>query len=193
VIRSLREEQIEAIARIHLDVLPYTMNSQLGPRHLAWLYRTMAQDPASYVGVAFVDERTAGVISGSANSGALRASLLKQLSLGHLISIGLEMLLHPRRIIELRRSALIAAPVWFRSEQVIAELTAIAVDSEFRGHGIGRALVEALEAFFRQAQVRQYRLDTRLENEGAADFYRDLGFHEIGRRADSVVFVRSLG
>jgi ribosomal protein S18 acetylase RimI-like enzyme len=52
--------------------------------------------------------------------------------------------------------------------------------------------VDAFEDFLRAAGVRAYRLDTLIQNEQAIRFYVELGFLEVARRADSIIFVRRL-
>lgn len=74
-----------------------------------------------------------------------------------------------------------------------AELTAIAVDPIYRGRGIGRRLIEALEAFLSEHHVHVYRLDTLVQNRAASDFYLRLGFRQIATRAGSLILIRGLG
>jgi ribosomal protein S18 acetylase RimI-like enzyme len=159
---------------------------------MRFLYRTMASDPACYVGVAAVDDRPAGVISGSVDAGRFTSKLFRSMSLRRLASIALEMLLHPRMIWLWWQGMRIAAPVYVDSKEVRAVLTAIVVDPATQRKGIGRALVVAFETYLKNAGVDVYKLDTQTMNKRARTFYEDLGFLEAARRADSVVFVRRL-
>jgi ribosomal protein S18 acetylase RimI-like enzyme len=191
-IRTLSEEQLDDVVRIHLAGLGYTFNSCLGQGHMRFLYRSMREDPACYVGVAKLGERTAGVVSGSIDAGEFSARLFRAMSKRQVASIAWRMLVQPRLIWAWLQTVAIAAPVRISSTEVRAVLTAIAVDAEIQGKGIGRALVGAFEAFLREHGVRAYKLDTRLQNERALRFYAELGFERAARRADSVVFVRRL-
>jgi len=183
---------LDDVVRIHMAGLGYTLNSLLGPSHLKFLYQTMAADPACYVGVAIWRGRPSGVVSGSLDAGNFTNRLFKTMSVRRLCGIALEMLFHPRMVWLWRQSAMIAAPVYDGKSEVKAVLTAIAVDPETRGRGIGRVLVAAFEGFLRDSGVRTYKLDTQIKNERASRFYSELGFQEAGRRADSIVFIRRL-
>jgi GNAT superfamily N-acetyltransferase len=57
-----------------------------------------------------------------------------------------------------------------------AEIHGLVVEDEFRGHGIGRALVAAAEAWARRRGCTALRLLSNVIRERAHDFYRDLGY-----------------
>lgn len=57
-----------------------------------------------------------------------------------------------------------------------AEIHGLVVEDEFRGHGIGRALVAAAEAWARRRGCTTLRLLSNVIRERAHDFYRDLGY-----------------
>ena len=63
-----------------------------------------------------------------------------------------------------------------------AKLSAIVVDTDRRGTGIGRTLVEAAEAEARARGCEVLWLTTAEHRAGARAFYRTLGFEETGRR-----------
>lgn len=192
VIGELTSSQIEDVVRLHLAGMNYSLNAQLGKPHLAFLYEAMREDPTCYVGVATLNEKPVGVISGSADAGAFTSTLLKKMPARNLIGIALRFMQRPRLAWLWLQAARIAAPIRWESEEVRAVLTAIVVDESVQGRGVGRALVGALEAFLRRQEVGAYRLDTKLTNERSAEFYRRFGFQESARRADSIIFVRGL-
>jgi ribosomal protein S18 acetylase RimI-like enzyme len=192
VVRPLREDLLDEVVRVHRVGLAYSANSKLGSKHLAFLYRTMSRDPGSYVGVGLVNERPVGVISGTIDAGRLRAHMLRAISPANLVTLIAGVILQPGFLVDWWRSRAIAAPIRYAGTEVTAVLTAIAVAPEFQGVGIGRHLVRALEAFFSEHRVTTYRLDTLISNEQASAFYKRLGFQEVARRADSLVFLRVL-
>jgi ribosomal protein S18 acetylase RimI-like enzyme len=183
---------LDDVVRIHRAGLGYTLNSQLGANHMRFLYQTMAADSACFVGVALLADRPAGVVSGSLDVGSFMTRLLRAMPAYRLGRIAVQMLLHPRLIWLWRVGAQVASPVRIDSTEVKAILTAIAVDPKVQGKGIGKELVRAFEGFLRQSGVRAYKLDTQIRNERASDFYNELGFEEVDRRADSIVFIRRL-
>jgi ribosomal-protein-alanine N-acetyltransferase len=61
-----------------------------------------------------------------------------------------------------------------------AHLALLAVRGAYRQRGIGRAMVEWLEACARTAGIFEVRLEVRASNSGAHAFYERLGFRELG-------------
>jgi ribosomal protein S18 acetylase RimI-like enzyme len=70
----------------------------------------------------------------------------------------------------------------------IARITAMVVDEGARGSGVGRALLGQLEERVRSEGCDRIDLTTRYEREGAAAFYRRMGFGDTSLR-----FVKDLG
>jgi N-acetylglutamate synthase-like GNAT family acetyltransferase len=63
-----------------------------------------------------------------------------------------------------------------------AKVSAIVVDDSFRRAGIGRALLEAVEAEARARDCGLVFLTTAERRTDAHEFYRQLGWEETGRR-----------
>ena len=115
------------------------------------------------------------------------------MSLGQIARMGIKVLVRPILLYQLVQASLIAAPLSAGGHEVRAVLTAIAVERGHQNAGVGRSLVESLEDFFRSRGVNIYRLDTLADNERAERFYRRLRFQEAGRRAGSLIFLRTIG
>ena len=64
----------------------------------------------------------------------------------------------------------------------IARITAMAVEESVRGSGVGSALVERLEERARAEGCDKIDLTTRKDREGAAAFYRRVGFEDTSLR-----------
>lgn len=64
----------------------------------------------------------------------------------------------------------------------IARITAMVVDEEARGSGVGPALLERLEERSRAEGCDRIDLTTRYEREDAVDFYRRMGFEDTSLR-----------
>jgi GNAT superfamily N-acetyltransferase len=67
-------------------------------------------------------------------------------------------------------------------EQPAAKMSALVVDERHRGEGIGRALVEAMEAEARARRCVLLFLTTSARREDAHEFYRRVGMEESGKR-----------
>ena len=85
---------------------------------------------------------------------------------------------------------MIAKPVHDQGTEVTAILTTLSVDPEYQARGIGKHLVIALERSFAQRGIQSYRLDTLIKNRPAREFYGKLGFREIEKRMDSIVYLK---
>jgi GNAT superfamily N-acetyltransferase len=67
-------------------------------------------------------------------------------------------------------------------DQLAGKLSAIVVDKTHRGRGVGKALVEALEAEARSRGCCLIFLTTAERRADAHAFYSRLGFEHTGRR-----------
>ena len=63
-----------------------------------------------------------------------------------------------------------------------ADIMNVAVSPEWRRHGVGRALLLALEERLRAAGVTSMTLEVRPSNLPAQTLYRVLGYCQVGRR-----------
>jgi len=70
----------------------------------------------------------------------------------------------------------IAAARWRMYDEQTAKLQRIAVRQPYRGHGIGRMIIDAMEADIREAKVPAVILDGQTQAEA---FYRKLGYETI--------------
>ncbi len=66
----------------------------------------------------------------------------------------------------------------------LARLYSIAVDSQMRGRGLGRKLIEAGEKAARKAGRIDMRLEVRKDNDAAIQLYEQLGYHRFGEYED---------
>ncbi len=64
----------------------------------------------------------------------------------------------------------------------IGRLTTLVVAESVRGRGIGRRLVEAIEAWVRAKGCAKIAVTTALHRSGAHAFYERLGYEHTGRR-----------
>ncbi|MFT3861875.1 GNAT family N-acetyltransferase [Micropruina sp.] len=80
-----------------------------------------------------------------------------------------------------------AALVGVATFQLVAEtvdLHRVVVAPEHRGHGVGRALIEAGIVWASQRQGERMLLEVEHDNAPALGLYRRLGFAELARRSD---------
>ena len=89
---------------------------------------------------------------------------------------------HPESVVLTARSdRIIAGFAIMRYADEVAHLNLLAVDPAHRRRGIARRLVTWLEETALTAGTYTIGLELRAQNEAAQDFYRVLGYREVGR------------
>lgn len=78
---------------------------------------------------------------------------------------------------------------WQDREAGIGHIPNIAIAAEFRGHGLGRQLIEHALNHFRRGGLSHAKIETLVQNEVGNHLYRSLGFREVARQ---IHFVASL-
>ena len=74
----------------------------------------------------------------------------------------------------------------FTPGQVVrARILSIAVASDFRGQGIGSALLEEAMEYFQESHVKRARLEVRPDNSAAIKIYQQHGFVPAGMTRDA--------
>ncbi|MCI0360214.1 MAG: GNAT family N-acetyltransferase [Planctomycetaceae bacterium] len=71
----------------------------------------------------------------------------------------------------------------------IGHIPNLAIAAEFRGHGLGRQLIEHALGHFRASGLTHAKIETLVQNEIGNHLYRSLGFREVARQ---IHFVASL-
>ncbi len=87
---------------------------------------------------------------------------------------------------ELVGSAAVAWPSKFPSSRHKATLWGVFVSPRYRGHGIGRALVESVVAHADANGVRRVNLTVYVPNEPAVKLYESLGFEHCGIEPEAI-------
>lgn len=72
----------------------------------------------------------------------------------------------------------------FKRGTSLAHLYSIAVSSEARGRGVGKALVEAAECESRVRDCAYVRLEVRVDNTASLALFRGMGYRQFGRYDD---------
>lgn len=101
IVLPFKDEFLGEVVRIHQSVLGYTLNSQLGERHLSFMYREMCKNPGNYVGAALIEDRVAGVVSGALNMDITRSALIRLFKVEQWVNIAAHMTTRPSLSYEL--------------------------------------------------------------------------------------------
>jgi len=173
----------DQIAFLHIGEIHHGILPLLGSRFLSALYREMSGSTSTGVWCAMNGEKVAGFISGSANLRLMYKRVLLHGGIKLIFSAGIS-ILSPKVLKNL--GALVLYP--FRTKQnngidngTEPELLSIVVAPEARSSGIGRSLVQSLEAGFREwGTTGTYRVTTNIEETASNAFYKSLGFKPVG-------------
>jgi len=176
------------MAQLHIESIFHGALPLLGEGFLAELYRQLASAPGSGVWAATADGQLAGFIVGCTDARqALRFVVMR--AWFRLMRLAALRLASPALWKKL--PWLVAYPFKSRGGMsagrevnqptaagaVDAELLSMAVDSRYRGKGIGRQLVAALETdLLRPAGIDSYLVTTNRAEEVSNRFYPSVGF-----------------
>jgi GNAT superfamily N-acetyltransferase len=191
-LRIMDITDINPIVDIHHAALSDSLNSQLGLKHLAFIYTTMLKDPHSIIVVAHVENCPVGVVSASLNPAHLKQLIHKALNFIQWTKLACHFIREPKLMLYWHEHSKLDKSVYYNHEIVDSCLTAIAVDPEYRRFGIGRMLVARIETYFKHHGRRAYRLDTRASNSVSRLFYQCMGFVEIEKRGNNIILVKDL-
>lgn len=170
IVRTGIEADAQAAARLHAEQIGEGFLSSLGPRFLTLLYRRVVRWTRSFLLVA--DE--GGVVVGHAAATEEVGGLYRQFLLRDGLVAGA--ICAPRLARQWRSALETLRYPSVQSQLPPAELLAVAVASECRGRGIGRALVTAANDELVRRGVDDARVVVAATNAPALALYRSAGF-----------------
>ena len=176
LVRRARAADAADIERLALASAEHFLPAVFGPR-IARAVRTLASGRGTlfshaHAWMAEIDGRAVGMLLGY--SGAEKAAEDPATGMGLLRTIGPGMVRRLGRLLRLQRMiGTIEAKEWYVSN--------VAVYAEFRGHGIGRTLMEVAEQEARDAGSVSVVLNVETDNVSAIRLYEMLGFAILGR------------
>jgi ribosomal protein S18 acetylase RimI-like enzyme len=162
---------VNEVSRLQLTSLDGSMLTELGPRFVRRFHTAQLGHWSTRALVA-VDAR--GTIVGFA-VGSVDAPRLSR-HVTPVVVPALVWALASRRALRLAGRLLCTLTERSPQPPIAAELLLLAVDARARRRGIGRCLIDALEAEFRQDAVAIYRVSMRPGGAAAEPFYEALGF-----------------
>lgn len=200
-VRPLASADLAAVASLHARALPDGFFAGLGERFLRAYYRSFLASPVAVALVAASETDVVGAIVGPARNADHYRWVVRRHGLRLALSGALALLARPA---ELRRFLRTRVPRYVRAlsrmlglsrssgravsradrapDPEVAVLTHVAVAGSARGSGAGRDLVAAFVEECRANGAREVRLVTN-SSEGAAGFYRRLGWDEVAERS----------
>jgi len=174
MIISMQREHAARVAELHCAALAGDFLPSLGKGFLTVFYQGVLDLDVGFGFVTVADGQPVGFVLGSADTSVL----FKRVIASRAVSLALRAV--PA---VLRRPALIGNVLetflYPGKEEAIphkAELVVIGFDVAYRGRGLGRGLVDALNNALRAQGISSYKVTVLQANQGANAFYRALGF-----------------
>ena len=177
MIIPMQREHAARTAELHCAALAGDFLPSLGKSFLTVFYQGVFDLGVGFGFVVIEEGQPVGFVLGSADTGLL----FKRVMMSRAVSLGL------RAIPALLRKPMLIANVLetflYPSKEdavpVKAELVVIGFESAFRGKGLGKQLVKALNDAFRTQGIQSYKVTVLQSNQGANKFYRTLGFQPV--------------
>jgi ribosomal protein S18 acetylase RimI-like enzyme len=170
IVRTGRHADAPVAARLHAEAITEGFLSSLGPRFLTLLYRRMVRDPRSFLLVAEEDGEVVGHAAAAEDVGRLyRQFLVRDGVVAGTVAA-------PRLLRRWRAALETLRYPSGHGELPRAEVLAVAVAPGFRGQGVGRALVCAVNEELTRRGVAGARVVCAAANTAALRLYRSSGF-----------------
>jgi ribosomal protein S18 acetylase RimI-like enzyme len=165
-----------AAARLHAAQITEGFLASLGPRFLTLLYRRIVAWPRSFLLVAEEDGAVVGHAAATEDVGGLYRQFLLRDGLVAGAVAGPNLVRHWRATLETLRYPSGGAAEGGQAELPRAELLAVAVDSAWQGHGIGKTLVLGVNDELARRGVENARVVVASSNAPALGLYRASGY-----------------
>lgn len=191
-IRPVEFYDIPSIVKIHQEALNYSLNSMLGLEHLQHIYRITYKDPNSIIMIAHRKNTPVGVAVATIDVEQSRKILTSSLSISQKFRLLRRLFSSLDLILKFFETKRILTPIFLRGERVTSRLSVIAVDKYLRKAGIGRALINSIEGFFKDNKCYVYYTDTMTDNIISRSFYKSMGFIELEQRGRSIILVKEI-
>ncbi len=173
IIRPALPGESRTAACLHASSITEGFLPRLGPRFLSRLYGRIVRDERSFLLVAEDHGTINGMIAGTEDVRALYRRFARR---DGIVAAALSA---PALV----KNAASVVETWRYGggqgdDLPPAELLAIAIDDGAREHGLGRALVTALQNEFSARRIANVKVVVVAGNEPALALYRSTGFHE---------------
>jgi hypothetical protein len=177
---------IETTSNLHLEILYWTLNSQMGKSHLTKVYKTTASDISSRVVSVFVNDVCVGSGSITWNYKQLRSSILRQ-NVNTYVSF---LLRHPLKLFSYLKSAFFVSSELELSAGDAYLLTWF-VSEKYRKIGVGSEILTSLYQELPSTTKNLY-VDVDFEAENALKSYYREGFQMIRKGSSSWILAREI-
>ncbi len=164
-------EELRQVVELHKQSFKNVLIGQLGKIFLNYYYKKIWQSPQGVILIYKEDGKVIGFISGLLNDQSFYNIEFYIRSL-----VGIFMNMFPKPIVILNLCRYIKRNIILRTHSLNSELLSIAVTEAYWGKGIGRSLVLAFDEYFKNRNVKIYKVFTDLNFSKGALLYEKLNF-----------------
>ena len=175
MIYKLTPKDSEKVALIHKSALSDDFLPSLGIKFLNTFYSGLIGKPNVFGFVYQEKNKVAGFVVGTNDMNAFFKTALKSKFFKLSFLLLFQILKRPIIIKNILETFLYPQ----KDSGPKAELVVIAIDDKYRGMGIGKKLVRALESEMKKRKIKEYKLTVTKRNKNANDFYTHLGFKKF--------------
>ena len=170
---------LKQVASLHRENINKGFLSSLGNKFLRCLYKAISLSEKSILIVYIENNKVKGFISGTYDIKEIK-NILKRKCFLIFFRIFLKIILNPRRLkkfIETYKYSSNDEDTYIFN--INAELLSIAVEKDYRGKGIASLLYNELVKFFKENNIKEFKIIVGEKLKGAQKFYEKMGAKKI--------------
>lgn len=174
-----QKKDLDKIVKIHMSVLPHTLNAKIGSDFLHSLYSVVLEDPQSVVWVYIEQNEVIAFASITDDLGRTDSKIIRKVGLVSIVRALSYFIFHPAEIKQLIAKKSFSSHLEKEYGSPYPTILTIGVDPKVQSKGIGSQLIAKIYEHFSSLNLSTFYVDTELTNTGAISFYRKNGFVEV--------------
>jgi len=206
-VRNLVEEDIREAVNLHIKCFPDNFLTHLGYKFLFVYYQEFVENEGNYGLLVCKNKRIVGTLVGSSNSYNEFYSKFYQKNFFKIILSTLIKIVtnkYVRNNFYQKKKHLIRAckslcrknkkfsDIKNRENEQVADLQSIYIDSQFRGCGCAKLLIDSFCAKLYSDGIKNVALSVENDNQRAISFYKKCGWKEMERKEQATVFYKNM-
>ena len=177
-ITNITDEEIRAVANIHAESISLGFLSQLGPKFLFYLYKSIYECPQTELVIAKKNNLTLGFITGCSSLRPVLKHLLKNYFFAASISI-IPKLANVSTIKRIFEIITYSTKDTDKLNLPPVELLSLAVTEPYRGYGVAENLYEKLQYQFKLSGLTEFKIIVGEDLLQAQKFYERMGATKV--------------
>lgn len=176
----VEKDIVSKVANLHKKNIKAGFLSSLGSEFLQCVYKSISLSEDSILIVYMENDNVIGFISGTKNLSKVK-KILKKKYFPILIKIAIKLIINPlklKKFLETYKYSSENKDIF--PYNLKTELLSIVVDTNYRGKGIASMLYRELIKFFKERNVKEFKIIVGAELKEAQKFYEKMGAKKVG-------------